>query len=839
MNEEPGLDHGRDEAGAAEARAAVLTRRVAALEAALAVERRLRQVRQVVTQAPPAMPAEHGDEADLTVPLARRADDDATVPAWRHKASGPEPSVTRVHVPARPSPAGRTQHPATASPLALAPGLVLFEYRIDAVLGQGGFGITYLATDVNLNAAVAIKEYLPADYAQRASDKSVSPRWPEDRDFYQGGLDSFLVEARTLASFRHPNIVRVARFFEANRTAYMVLEYERGKPLKRWWPGREEMREADLLGLLQPLLDGLAAVHAAGYLHRDIKPDNIYVRKADGSLVLLDFGAARLTVGTAGAQSGVVTPGYAPPEQYSDGAQGPWTDLYAMAATLYWMISGSKPPAAPARLAGAEPMVPALACGRGRYSDEFLRAIDRALELDPAARPRSVGEWAEKLYAAHAGSLALQDALRLGDADPHGADSLRDALLGTPRRIWRRTQRVGAALLHPGSWPMAVKMTLAMVLAALLPMVATAYYNLERSMAAVTASELRNLERLAQSTAGRIGQLIDDSGHLANYLAADEDFIGFLRSPGTAGKEQVRAKLAALVRTNPDVHLMILMNAEGLALESSEPGVAGRSFAFRDYFKEALQGHAYKTGIVVGATEGKPGMYYANPVFDEAHRVIGVVVMRLKGSSVSRILDEATARSGRVPFLVDGDGVLIHHPDSRHLYRSLVPLPPAALARIVADQRFLRDRVDSAHMPALARAVVGATGPGNISYRSTLSGLEEHAGFAPVPGHDWVVGVSEPRARFEQPLRKLYDNMLYSVALAGAVFLMLAVLFARSIVRPIARLTDAANALKEGDYERANIKVTANDEIGRLARTFNVMIDVLRQRERERRRGRR
>jgi methyl-accepting chemotaxis protein len=127
--------------------------------------------------------------------------------------------------------------------------------------------------------------------------------------------------------------------------------------------------------------------------------------------------------------------------------------------------------------------------------------------------------------------------------------------------------------------------------------------------------------------------------------------------------------------------------------------------------------------------------------------------------------------------------------------------------------------------------------PGNISYRSTISGHEEHAGFAPVPGHDWVVGVSEPRAQFEAPLRKLYANMLYSVALAGFVFLLLAVLFARSIVRPIAQLTEAANALKEGDYERANIKVTSTDEIGRLARTFNVMIDVLRQRERERRRG--
>jgi serine/threonine protein kinase/HAMP domain-containing protein len=821
MNDHPEWSEDEVDAGA-RARAAVLTRRVAALEAALAVERRMRARRE--SDAPPVI------DPDLTVPLPRAADPgiDATV-LLPMGASG------RTAPPAPPEPE-RIVPLDEGTALALAPGFMLFEYRIDAVLGQGGFGITYLATDVHLNARVAIKEYLPAGYAQRASDKSVSPRWPQDRDLYQGGLDSFLVEARTLASFRHPNIVRVARFFEANRTAYMVLEYERGKSLKDWWPSRKGMQEAELLSLVQPLLDGLAAVHAAGYLHRDIKPDNIYVRKEDGSLVLLDFGAARLAVGGARPGADVVTPGYAPPEQYDGGAQGPWTDLYALGATLYWMIGGAKPKAAPARQ--AEPMVPAEVIGRGRYGEQFLRAIDWALELQPSMRPQSVQQWAQRLYAAHAGSLALQDALQLGEHDPHAGESLLDTLRDSPRKALRRIVRIGRATVHPASWPLAVKMTLAMVLAALLPMLGTAWYNLEHSMMAVTASELRNLERLAQSTAGRIGQLIDDSGHLADYLAADEDFIAFLRQRGAGRQAAVQVKVEALVRTNPDVHLAILMDAQGVALVSSEPGVAGRNYAFREYFRKALEGHAFKTGIMVGALDGKAGMFYSNPVFDQAHRVIGVVVMRLKGESISRILDEAVAGSGRVPLMIDRDGVLIHHADKRHLYRSLAPLSHEVQGQIEADQRFRRKRVDSVGMPGLARKLVNTRAPGNISYRSTISGLEEHAGFAPVPGHDWVVAVSEPREQFERPLRRLYDNMLYSVALAGTLFLVLAVLFARSIVRPIARLSDAANALKEGDYERANIEVTANDEIGRLARTFNVMIDVLRQRERERRRGR-
>jgi HAMP domain-containing protein len=141
-------------------------------------------------------------------------------------------------------------------------------------------------------------------------------------------------------------------------------------------------------------------------------------------------------------------------------------------------------------------------------------------------------------------------------------------------------------------------------------------------------------------------------------------------------------------------------------------------------------------------------------------------------------------------------------------------------------------------MDDLARAMIGSKTAGSISYRSSVSDVMEHAGHAPVPGHDWVVGITEPRSQFEAPLNRLFNQVLYSVILVGLVFLLLSVLFARSIVRPIIRLTDAANALKQGDYDSATIRVDSNDEIGRLARTFNVMIDVLRQRERERTRGR-
>lgn len=822
----------RDVAVAGNPEAAALSQRVRALETALELERKLRLVQQEALETfkkrqEPAIP-----QQALPMP-----DDDATIPLPPRRLEATQLSPlapvfsgsSGSHAAAAMMRDGGIEHP-----LALPPGFELHEYRIDSVLGQGGFGITYLATDVNLNVKVAIKEYLPASVAHRATDQSVSPRWPEDQRFYQNGLDSFLVEARTLATFRHPNIVRVARFFEAHRTAYMVLDYERGESLKTWWGKNGNMPEQELLALLKPLLDGLAVVHEAGYLHRDIKPDNIYVRREDGSLVLLDFGAARQAVGGQQDGTSVVTPGYAPIEQYSGGDQGPWTDIHALGATLYWMVTGKKPVAATERMDEVLPMTAAEEAGRGRYSPEFLRTIDWALQLEAKDRPQDMASFLRALFGAHTAGLGLEEALRTGDNDNVLMESWR-VLLESPRLLKSHAKRIGKTLVRPASWPLAVKMTIAMVCAALLPMTITAHYNLQGTLASVSDGELRNLEQHAQSAAGRVSQLINDSRNLANYLGTDQDFVEVLMHPADGAKDAIRIKLENLAKANPDVHPLIVMDREGTAIVSNDAGVTGKNFKFREYFREAMAGRPHMTGIVVGATAGAAGVYYSNPVRDPQGTVIGTVVLRIKASSIAGILGE-TKRGALMPFLVDGDGVMIYHPDDSNLYRSLMPLSQDKLKQIVTDQRFRRDRIESLDMPDLADAMVGAREPGHIGYTSTISKQQEVAGFAPVRGHNWVVGVTELRESFELPLNRLFVNVLYSVAVVGVVFLVLAILFARSIVRPIERLTQAAHALKNGDYEKANIKVTSNDEIGRLARTFNIMIDVLRQRDRESRR---
>jgi serine/threonine protein kinase len=280
---------------------------------------------------------------------------------------------------------------------ALPSGYALHEYRIESVLGAGGFGLTYLATDSNLSLKVALKEYLPSDFAARGEDSTVQPKSQGATESFQWGLQRFMAEAKTLASFRHPNIVRVMRFFEANRTGYMVMEFVEGKPLPDWIGPRRPLPQQAFRVLIEPLLEGLEVIHKAGFLHRDIKPANIFMRE-DGSPVLLDFGSARELKGGNQELTAVVTPGYAPLEQYhTQGRQGAWSDLYALGGVMYWMLTGNKPVEAAARVR-QDIMVPAATAGAGRgYTPEFLAAVDWALKPNDEERPQTVAEFKRRL----------------------------------------------------------------------------------------------------------------------------------------------------------------------------------------------------------------------------------------------------------------------------------------------------------------------------------------------------------------------------------------------------------------------------------------------------------
>ena len=287
-----------------------------------------------------------------------------------------------------------TQHPLNALPR----GHRLHEYELLRVLGFGGFGMTYLGFDHNLDKAVAIKEYLPDDIAVRTRNNSVIPKASQFRVDFDWGMDRFLDEARTLACFDHRHIVKVYRFFKAHGTAYIVMEYAEGETLSEFLKRNGTLTETELKAILNPILDGLEVVHKIDFLHRDIKPGNIIIRDEDGLPVLLDFGSARQAIGVKTRSiTSILTPGYAPIEQYSSrGGQGPWTDIYALGGVCYCTLTGQAPDDAPDRLHD-DPLIPVSKQCSGQARQRFLAAVDWALAVDENNRPQSIGEWRTEL----------------------------------------------------------------------------------------------------------------------------------------------------------------------------------------------------------------------------------------------------------------------------------------------------------------------------------------------------------------------------------------------------------------------------------------------------------
>ena len=275
-------------------------------------------------------------------------------------------------------------------------GFYLGEFEIVKVLGEGGFGIVYLADDHSLGRRVALKEYMPSSLAQRVGGTQVSVKSERHRETFEAGLKSFVNEARLLAQFDHPSLVKVYRFWEANGTAYMVMPFYEGITLKDELkamgapPDEEWLRE-----LLEPLSEALAVIHAEQCFHRDIAPDNVILLKGSQRPLLLDFGAARRVIGDmTQALTVILKPGYAPVEQYAEVPgmkQGPWTDVYALAAVVYFAITGKTPPTSVGRLMN-DNYVPMTQVGAGRYSPDFLAAIDRALAVKPEERTQSIDD---------------------------------------------------------------------------------------------------------------------------------------------------------------------------------------------------------------------------------------------------------------------------------------------------------------------------------------------------------------------------------------------------------------------------------------------------------------
>ena len=274
-------------------------------------------------------------------------------------------------------------------------GAQVAEFEIVDLIGEGGFGIVYLAYDHSLHRHVALKEYMPSGLASRTRAMHVTVKSEHHASTFKAGLKSFVNEARLLAQFDSPSLVKVYRFWEANGTAYMVMPFYEGVTLKQALKERRiTPTEEWIKAFLADLLDAIETIHRVLCFHRDIAPDKILLLK-DGRPLLLDFGAARRVIeDLTHSPTVILKPGFAPIEQYakiSGLRQGAWTDVYALAAVVYYLITGQRPPPAVTRMVDDD-MKTAREAGRGRYSEAFLAAIDRALAVRPEQRIQTVAE---------------------------------------------------------------------------------------------------------------------------------------------------------------------------------------------------------------------------------------------------------------------------------------------------------------------------------------------------------------------------------------------------------------------------------------------------------------
>lgn len=431
------------------------------------------------------------------------------------------------------------------SPQVLSEGQTIQWYRVEKVLGHGGFGVTYLATDSNLDHRVAIKEFLPIELVERQADKSLRPVSPRAEVLFRQGLDRFLSEARTLVKFRHPNIVRVMAVFEANSTAYLVMEYEQGERFKEALSRQGGAEETTLKHLLLDIIDGLEQVHQRGFIHRDIKPVNIIIRD-NGSPVLLDFGASRvLNHETGTPHTSFVSAGFTPLEQYQEGdgmALGPWTDIYSLAATLYFAINGGKTPvSAVSRLASlvkgsADPLPAATDVGHGKYSSEFLEAIDWALKFTPAERPQTLAQWRQAIVRTNP---VLDGRGRL--ARRERGDRLIQPRQRQAARRWLWMIPVGAVLVAVASWVYQ----------------GTAKQR-ELQQLISTADQAFAAEQYLENARPRYQQVLTAdpaNQHATDRIAAiDQRLQAAFRAFNTSGKfDQAEALLAALADVRPDL----------------------------------------------------------------------------------------------------------------------------------------------------------------------------------------------------------------------------------------------------------------------------------------------
>lgn len=396
-------------------------------------------------------------------------------------------------------------------------------------------------------------------------------------------------------------------------------------------------------------------------------------------------------------------------------------------------------------------------------------------------------------------------------------------------------------LLYPPAWSIAAKVSLALLSAALVPMSFNAYYNLQYSLDNAEQNEYRKLELLATSGASRLDQLIVDSQKIVSQVSTDPKVLSFITDDAVKTRKELHSSaqsaLENIFRSDENYDAIFLIDRQGNCLASTDSTFVGNNYGFREYFRRAIQGQGYVSDILIGSTSNRGGFYLSQPIWSSQGKVVGVAVLKIKEDSINQIIDRLELESDSHAFLIDRLGVIINHPKKEYIYHSLTALTPEIQAIIAQDQRYLLSHVESLDFPQLAEAMIGAKEPGSASYFSPLENKSQIVGFAPLEVQPWVLGISKPETAFAEPLNRLVWKNSLNLILVGVIAAIVALVLARSIARPIRKLTKTAQSLEQGDFDFEHDQLLAishsQDDIGQLVRVFMRMAQEVESREKQ------
>ena len=393
-------------------------------------------------------------------------------------------------------------------------------------------------------------------------------------------------------------------------------------------------------------------------------------------------------------------------------------------------------------------------------------------------------------------------------------------------------------LLRPPALSIAAKVSLALLLAALIPMGFNAYYNLQNSLNNAEQNEYRKLELIATSTASRLDQLIIDYQKVATQVSTDPQILDFMNAKAADRQKlqsAVRVSLKNVFRSDENYDAVFIIDPQGDCLAATDASYLNRNFSSQEYFQTAVQGHSYASEILMDKVTNRPGFHLSEAIWSARGEVIGVAVLKIKEENIDLIVDLLELEPDSYAFLVDSLGVIISHPEKDYIYHSLTALPAKTQSQIAKEQRYLSSAIASLDSPALAEAMIDAQEPGHADYFSPSDNKRQMVGFAPLEVLPWVLAVSKPETAFEQPLNGLIWKSCLNLLVVGAIAAAAALVLARNIAAPIRRLTKAARSLERGAFEADTLRPISHskDDIGRLVRVFMQMAKEVEFRERE------